>query len=211
MQSNDSSDGNRYERRKEETRQKIINAAINLFNRQGFDATTMEQIAEEADIARKTLYNHFSFKEAIIIEYLQRFVRERVPEIYSLIQEHTDTRSRLVAVLNRVTDWLISEKVPKDVFNIYLSYQMQKLLTSSVDEIQRTGAQNYLAQIIKLGQEAGEIRQDLSFDVLLSQADNIRVSVGIRWYTDPEQFSVQDYIAESVDLFLQGAIDKTSK
>lgn len=200
-----STDGNRYERKKEETRQTIIDAAINLFYRQGFDSTTMEQIAEEADIARKTLYNHFPIKEAIIVEYLQRFVRQRAPEIGRLIQEHTDTRSRLVAVLNRLMEWAKQLKMTKDIFRIYLSYQMQKIMTDSPEEIQRSGAQGFLAEIIKLGQESGEIRRDIPFEILVSQTDNIRAAGWIRWLIDPKKFVAQDYIEKSVDLFLYGA------
>lgn len=204
MNFNSSSAENRYERRKEETRQKIIDVAMNLFYRQGFDSTTLEQIAEEADIARKTLYNHFPIKEDIIVEHLNRFVWKRVPEIDRLIQEHPDTRSRMVAVLYRLIEWT-KQLMTKDIFRIYISYLMQKMLTASHDEIQRSGAQGFLCKIIKLGQESGEIRRDLPIEILVSQADNIRVSAGMRFLMDPEKFMSQDFIAQSVDLFLCGA------
>lgn len=210
MKQNGFTDGNRYEKKKEETRQTIIDAAMNLFYKQGFDSTTMEQIAEEADIARKTLYNHFPIKETIIIEYLQRFVRKQVPEINQLIQEHPDTRSRLVAVLNRMIGWT-KQLMTKDIFGIYVSYQMRKIMTDSHDEMQRSGAQSFLCEIIKLGQESGEIRRDLPFEILVSQADNIRVSAGMRLLIAPENFAAQDYIVKSVDLFLQGAKDMSDK
>lgn len=211
MKRNDSTDGNRYERKKEETRQKIIDVGINLFSRQGVDSTTMEQIAEEADIARKTLYNHFPIKEAIIIEYLQRFVQKRVPEIARLVQEYTDTRSRLLAVLNLTIEWTKQLKMTKDIFRVYLSYQIQKVMMASHEEIQRSGAHDFLGEIIRLGQELGEIRRDLPFEVLVSQADNIRASAGMRWLIDPERFAAQDYIEKSVDLFLFGAEDRSSQ
>ena len=210
MVQNYSKDGNRYERKKEETRLKIIDVAMNLFYKQGFDSTTMEQIAEEADIARKTLYNHFPIKENIIIEYLKRFVGKRVPEINQLIQEHPNTRSRLVAVLNRLIEWT-KQLMTKDIFRIYASYQMQKIMTASYDEMQRSGAHSIMAEIIKLGQESGEIRRDFPLDILVSQADNIRVSAGLRLLIDPEKFMAQDYIAKSVDLFLNGAKDMSDK
>lgn len=46
----------RVERKKEETKSRIITVAIGLFNEKGVQATTMEQIAELADIAKGTLY-----------------------------------------------------------------------------------------------------------------------------------------------------------
>lgn len=210
MELNNPSDGNRYERTKEKTRQKIIDVAINLFTKQGFDATTVEQIAEKADIARKTLYNHFPVKEAIIIEYLQTLVKKRAPEMSRLIQEHPDTRSRLVAVLNKLTEWT-KQIMTKDIFRIYVSYQMQKIMKSPYEEIERSGAKSFLAEIIKYGQDSGEIRRDFPLEILVSQVDNIRVSAGMRLLTDPEKFTAQDYIEKSVDLFLYGAEDRPKK
>ncbi len=52
----------RVERKKEETKQKIVSVAIALFQQKGFDDTAMEQIAEEVDIAKGTLYNYFPVK-----------------------------------------------------------------------------------------------------------------------------------------------------
>jgi len=204
MELNNPSDGNRYERTKEKTKQKIIDVAINLFNKQGFDSTSLEQIAEKADVARKTLYNHFPAKETIIIEYLQRLVRKRAPEVDRMLQEHADTRSRLVAVLNQLTEWS-KEVMTKDIFRVYVSYQMQKIMTSPNEEMQRSGAKNFLAEIILLGQDSREIRRDVPLEILVSQVDNIRVSAGMRLLTDPEKFTAHDYIEKSVDLFLCGA------
>ena len=204
MELNTPSDGNRYERAKEKTRQKIIDVAINLFNKQGFDSTSLEQIAEKADVARKTIYNHFPAKESIIIEYLQRLVRNRAPEVGRMLQEHVDTRSRLVSVLNQITEWS-KEVMTKDIFRIYVSYQMQKMMASPYEELQRSGAKNFLTEIILLGQDSGEIRRDVPLEILVSQVDNIRVSAGMRLLTDPENFTAHDYIEKSVDLFLCGA------
>ncbi len=51
---------NRRERKKEETRIKIINCTIELFKDKGFSDTSMEEIAEKSDVAKGTLYNYFS-------------------------------------------------------------------------------------------------------------------------------------------------------
>lgn len=60
--------GSRIERKKEETRKKIISVAMDLFNRQGFDQTTVEQIAEVADVAKGTVFNYFPAKDAIVCQ-----------------------------------------------------------------------------------------------------------------------------------------------
>ena len=60
---------NRQERRKRELHAHILDTAIELFAAQGVEATTTTQICEVADIARKTFFNHFTNKSALIQEF----------------------------------------------------------------------------------------------------------------------------------------------
>lgn len=55
------------ERRKRRTRAALVDAGRELFGRNGFAATTMEQVAEQADVHVQTLYRHFPSKEALAL------------------------------------------------------------------------------------------------------------------------------------------------
>lgn len=56
------------ERKKQQTRQRIAEAAMGLFVAQGFDETTVAQIAAEADVAVKTVFNYFPAKEDLFFD-----------------------------------------------------------------------------------------------------------------------------------------------
>jgi AcrR family transcriptional regulator len=58
----------RRERRKREVHDRIARAATALFERQGFAETTALEIADAADVAEKTFYNHFPTKQHLIEE-----------------------------------------------------------------------------------------------------------------------------------------------
>ena len=58
----------RRERKKRENRQRIVQAAIDLFQAQGFDHTPIEAITEKADVSRGTFFNHFASKESVLAE-----------------------------------------------------------------------------------------------------------------------------------------------
>src|SRR5262245_3595065 len=57
---------NRRERKRLQTRELLITTAFRLFREQGYDETTITQIAAEADVAKKTFFNHFPTKEDVV-------------------------------------------------------------------------------------------------------------------------------------------------
>jgi len=72
MASANPSSGGRRERRRHEIHERIIAAATRLFGRKGFADTTALEIADAADVAEKTFYNHFPTKQQLIEEIARR-------------------------------------------------------------------------------------------------------------------------------------------
>ena len=60
------SDLSRRERKKQETRQGLMEAALRLFSERGYDATTVKDITDSVDVAKGTFFNYFDTKEAIL-------------------------------------------------------------------------------------------------------------------------------------------------
>jgi AcrR family transcriptional regulator len=52
-------------------RQRILNTATDLFYREGINATGVERLATEASVSKRTLYQHFPSKTAVVEEYLR--------------------------------------------------------------------------------------------------------------------------------------------
>jgi AcrR family transcriptional regulator len=74
------------ERKKQRTRQQIIEAAMGLFAERGYQATTIADIADAADVAPRTFFSYFPSKEAVVfhnvdrhLEGLANALRDRLP------------------------------------------------------------------------------------------------------------------------------------
>jgi AcrR family transcriptional regulator len=56
------------ERKKEQTRRRIAEVALRLFDERGYDAVTVNEIAEAAGVAKVTLFNYFPTKECLVTD-----------------------------------------------------------------------------------------------------------------------------------------------
>ncbi len=70
----DGTDLTRRERRKREVRDRIVDAAVTLFEKDGPQATRVDEICELADIAQKTFFNHFATKQHLVSEIATTFL-----------------------------------------------------------------------------------------------------------------------------------------
>lgn len=84
--------------KREQTRQRIAEAGLRLFLEHGFEETTLDAIAEEAGIARRTFFHYFESKEALLFAYedeLERGFRSAIARTQDGMQPFTAMKSAL--------------------------------------------------------------------------------------------------------------------
>ena len=214
-------EASRVERKKEKTKQQILTVALRLFKQHGFDVTTMEQIAEEADIAKGTLYNYFPAKETIISEYVQRSFKERYPdrilqfrtmlEFYQAYATYED--------LVRLTEEMISGLALSLLGTTEVTVQGQTVdFSPPWERITVAGA------VARYGGVPEERLEDPSFlretarrlglpvkdhdspgRLLVDLFEFVFVEVAKQFYMQPKAFNARVSIEQGVDLFMNGA------
>lgn len=101
----------RLERRKARTRAAILDSARKLFMEQGFEATSIAQIAEAADSGVGTLYGYFSNKEEILNEVLRTHGALAARGVQDGIKEDSNSLERLINALNGFSMYLEEYRV----------------------------------------------------------------------------------------------------
>jgi AcrR family transcriptional regulator len=84
----------------DETRARILAAALDLFRRNGFDQTTMREIASEAGVALGSAYYYFASKEALVMAFYAQASQEMSAEIETRLAQAKGLESRLRAILD---------------------------------------------------------------------------------------------------------------
>jgi AcrR family transcriptional regulator len=79
----------------EETGVRILDTALALFRKEGFEATTMRDIAQKARVATGAAYYYYPSKDAIVMDFYQRSFAEMQPKIEAALEEATGLESRL--------------------------------------------------------------------------------------------------------------------
>lgn len=139
------------------TKRAIFEAAIKIFSTCGFDGATMEDMAQEAGVAKGTLYYHFKSKEELF-KYIITEGMELVGQQLKEAAEKEKSSLEKLKVLCRVQLKLVSEK--RDFFKVVMS----QLWGQEVRQLElRDIINRYLVNIegyIKKAMEDGVIRKD---------------------------------------------------
>jgi len=83
----------------DETRSRILTAALELFREQGFEAATMRQIAAKAGVATGAAYYYFDSKDAIVLAYYSRAQQEMAHLMREALANDKDLKERIRRIL----------------------------------------------------------------------------------------------------------------
>ncbi len=180
----------------------IMRQAIRLFREGGFDNATMEQIALEADVAKRTLYSYFPVKEAIVSYYWKSNVEENTDRFPQLLSQYPDTRSRLKAVFVSAAN---AFRTDPEFARIEFGFQFQLLGKDPLNQMYQSGFDKFLAAVLETGQNMGDVRKDIPAQEMASQLVWAFTAACLMWFSAPDSFSLEDHLEMTVNCFLDGA------
>lgn len=88
-------------KKSEETRSRILEAALSVFHARGFEKATMREIATEAGVAVGAAYYYFDSKDALVMAFYERSHREMQAEINAALGHAKTLEARLRAIISQ--------------------------------------------------------------------------------------------------------------
>ncbi|EFG65078.1 TetR/AcrR family transcriptional regulator [Streptomyces sp. SPB074] len=191
--------GGRRERQRRRRRSELYEVALGLFVERGYAGTTMEDIADRADVARATVFNHFPRKAV----FLQEWARRRRAVALEAAYRSDAADSSLRAVLLRYFGEL--GKVSEDARDASVA-----MLTGSVhatDIWRKSPLAAELAGIVSRSTAESGVEPRVDAERLGRLLSGAYFLILITWVTeDPAPFDITDEVTKMVDTVLYGAL-----
>lgn len=196
----------RRERRREETRERLFRAALGLFARQGFQATTVESITEEADVGKGTFFNYFPSKEHV----LAAFGDMQLGKFQAVLGSHREGEGE-GGLLRRAVAELSEEPgrsaaLVRSLLGAQLASEAVRKLI--LEKLRR--ARELLARVFRLAQERGEIRPGLDPQALAQAFQQMFFGGLFLWSLAPEEKLVEKQ-GRAFELFWSGIAEEQER
>lgn len=173
----------RRERKKRVRRERIYEAARQLFLERGYAATTVEQIAKAADVAQATFFNHFPSKAAV----LREMTGEVSARLEAMLERELEAPGAAEHRIRRFA--MHALRALAETEGLAREVLLELLRTASVPGT----ALPYLASvrepftsIVREGQAHGDVRTDLDAGLLAELVIGILNAALLGWLNDPD-------------------------
>ncbi|HEY9678447.1 MAG TPA: helix-turn-helix domain-containing protein [Drouetiella sp.] len=197
--------------RKIEQKQKLlVEAARKLFSTKGYAGTTIDDIVNEADMAKVTFYAYFKSKEEIALRIRTVCTEECLEYTDTLLAKNLTPAQMIEAVIADIAEWTEQNWRLLDVF---CAQRFSPLLErSSVTECRPEPMVICLSAIIRRGQEAGEYRKDIDDMKVAHLLDLAILCEQYYWMQSgrSDRQSLETKLKECFDFALNGILDRSS-
>ena len=195
----------RREKRKQEIRGRIQDAAYTLFKARGIKDTSIEQICEAADVARRTFYGYYPDKQALLRELSHsRVFTSAAGLIEEIMTNHHSTRERISAMIdfieNNISNYTEIDR--KLILVTPASYEEENPLRDISMSIQ-----DQFREVFNAGIENGDLSGRFSADILSVMIMGTFNNLMVSWALNPD-YPIFEKLEEARGLF-DGILSQT--
>ena len=189
------------------TRIRIIQASEKLFRRVGIRSITMDDIAKELGMSKKTLYQEFRNKADIVFAVTESYFEQEQTACNSMHESAQNPIEELIMIIQWLGEFFKG-------MNPGIIYELQKYYPRSW-HLMRNFEEDFILNLVKQnlekGMEGGLYRSDMDANIIARIRINQIHSCFDYQIFPPEQFNTADVVIQSSELFLHGLVTMKGK
>ena len=184
-----------------QTRKAIIKASLKLFKKNGYYATSVKDIANEAGVTKGAFYHHFETKEDTLLLIHEDYLDYQLNAIRAVLASGGTAKDRLVGIIA-----CILEALGKYHESVAIFFQERRFLTGPRFEevrLKRAEMEDSFRTLMEEGVSNGEFRSDL--DVPITCLALIGMCAwSYQWYSPRGRLKLDHVLRIFANLALEG-------
>ncbi|MEE8398321.1 MAG: TetR/AcrR family transcriptional regulator [Desulfobacterales bacterium] len=197
-------DLSRRERKKLETRDRILSVAREMLASQGFEATTLDQIAEGSDVSNATFYNYFPNKDAL----LRKITEIEIEDIGQVIAQDTAHISSPLDMIRHAMELFYSDASP--VLHVIRHVLLDRVMHAKTvpEPIAELNNHENVIEMIRQAQDQNELPSDID-PIQISEsiaAAYLSASVFCKYLDSSKKFPKNDSYLTTIAMTLLKSI-----
>lgn len=192
-------------RKRQSTKARIVKSAWNLFYKNGYEQTTVEEIIAASKTSKGTFYHYFKGKEALL-NSLSYLFDEKYEELVPLIDDNMSCRDKLLYLNHELFDMIKHSIDIKLLASLYSSQLVTKDKKSLSDK--KRFYFQWITEIIESGLESGEFKNSSSAGELMNVYAMYERALLYDWALFKGKYSLTEYsdrlLPHVLDMFEKG-------
>ena len=191
------------ERKKRDTRQRILMAGLEAFTARGFENCTIDEIASAAGIGKGTVYNYFRAKEDLVVSFMVDIEHQTQTEIAPLVK----ARGSVASILTRVIEAQMALKAPHYKFVRLFLARLAGTATHADTWVSEVSAalDPTLVQLFEKFRQRGQVRTDVDVGTLVGTFKVMQLGLMMLWAMEgPPWTGISRVVRQQVRLFCSG-------
>ncbi|TCK22105.1 TetR/AcrR family transcriptional regulator [Pseudonocardia endophytica] len=137
-------------------RDKIVAASVELFDKHGYEATSVQQVVEGAGVTKGSFYHHFGSKEDVLLVVHDTFIDHQLDVLDSITTGDRPVRDALAELIEEIVVGVETYQAHQRIF-----YEQHRFLTDERFEAVKSKRDEFERRVVRLierGVDRGEFR-----------------------------------------------------
>jgi len=187
-----------------DSRQEILRTAARLFQQQGYDATSMNDVAAALKLSKGGLYHHFQSKDEILFDLMDHAMEITQERVINPVRDIADPEERLRMLIRLHIEVVLSVRDREITVMLHENHPLSPSLRRRINTRKKDYVhfvENLIAEVQRARQSKGTISPRAAAFALLGMINWI-----YQWYRPEGTLQEEDLVRQYTEIFFAGAL-----
>lgn len=189
-----------------ETQEYIVDKAQSLFYRYGIRSITMDFIASELGMSKRTLYENFESKDALIVACLEKGRKAQEKDMCEIFNSKANIIEKLLRCYNRILYY-----ISQTSRSFQLDIEQMHSKASEEAELHKEKQYEYICNLLAKGVEEGLVKDDIDLGIATALHNGQMEWFRKSQHSITKNMVLSDVLATAAKIFLYGIVTENGR